>query len=190
MKNENMKVVIVEPGKAAYVAEIKSDLDGMQKVVGGFIEPIYYLDEPNVVMIGNEEAKLTGLEGNRRFGKAIVAGTFFICGQTEGEDGYIFCSLPDELCDKYVKQFAIPEEITQEEVKNDLGFTVMGFEPDDKMSDTVREQILAIRETGLTNMFDIKTVQSIAFIMDYYELVVYLEEHPNEYVNFILFGEP
>ena len=55
--------------------------------------------------------------------------------------------------------------------------------------DTVREQILAVRETGLTNMFDKNAVQCIAFAMDYYELVTFLEEHPDEYVNFILFGD-
>ena len=57
------------------------------------------------------------------------------------------------------------------------------------MSDKVREQILAVRDTGLTNMFDINTVQRIAFDAGYYELVNYLEEHRKEYVHFILTGE-
>ena len=57
------------------------------------------------------------------------------------------------------------------------------------MSDKVREQILAVRDTGLTNMFDINTVQRIAFDAEYYELVNYLEEHRKEYVHFILTGE-
>ena len=68
-----------------------------------------------------------------------------------------------------------------------MGFTVTTF--GSTMSDTVREQILAVRETGLTNMFDKNAVQCIAFAMDYYELVTFLEEHPDEYVNFILFGD-
>ena len=45
------------------------------------------------------------------------------------------------------------------------------------MTDTVREQILAIRDTGLTNMFDVPTVQRLAYDRGYYELVCYLEEH-------------
>ena len=57
------------------------------------------------------------------------------------------------------------------------------------MSETVKEQILAIRDTGLTNMFDIRMVQRIANDMEFYELVVYLEEHRHEYVHFILTGE-
>ena len=57
------------------------------------------------------------------------------------------------------------------------------------MSETVKTQILAIRDTGLTNMFDLCTVQRLAYNMDYFELVVYLEEHRSEYVQFILTGE-
>ena len=44
------------------------------------------------------------------------------------------------------------------------------------MTETIREQILAIRDTGLTNMFDVRTVQRLAFDQDFYELVCYLEE--------------
>ncbi len=57
------------------------------------------------------------------------------------------------------------------------------------MTDTVREQILAIRDTGLTNMFDVPTVQRLAYDRGYYELVCYLEEHRSEYAHFILTGE-
>mgnify|MGYP003097890504 FL=1 len=53
----------------------------------------------------------------------------------------------------------------------------------------VRDQILAVRDTGLTNMFDVNAVQRIAYEMDCYELVNYLEEHRKEYVRFILTGE-
>ena len=57
------------------------------------------------------------------------------------------------------------------------------------MTETIREQILAIRDTGLTNMFDVRTVQRLAFDRDFYELVCYLEEHRKEYVRFIIFGD-
>ena len=57
------------------------------------------------------------------------------------------------------------------------------------MSETVMKQILAIRNTGLTNMFDVRTVQRIANDRGFYELVVYLEEHRREYAHFILTGE-
>lgn len=57
------------------------------------------------------------------------------------------------------------------------------------MSETVKKQILVIRDTGLTNMFDVHMVERIANDMGFYELVVYLEEHRKEYVHFILTGE-
>lgn len=57
------------------------------------------------------------------------------------------------------------------------------------MDENVREQILAIRDTGLTNMFDVNMVQRLAYERDFYELVIFLEEHRKEYVNFILHGD-
>ncbi len=57
------------------------------------------------------------------------------------------------------------------------------------MTQTIKEQILAIRDTGLTNMFDVNMVQRLAFERDFYELVTYLEDHRKEYVRFILTGE-
>ena len=58
------------------------------------------------------------------------------------------------------------------------------------MTEKIREQILIVRKTGRTNMFDVPTVQNIANAMRFYELVVFLEEHRGEYVHFILTGEP
>jgi hypothetical protein len=57
------------------------------------------------------------------------------------------------------------------------------------MDSKVKKQILAIRKTGLTNMFDTLAVQRIAHEMNFFELVVFLEEHKDEYARFILTGE-
>ena len=57
------------------------------------------------------------------------------------------------------------------------------------MTEKIKEQILAVRDTGLTNMFDTKMVQRIAYEMDFFELVVFLDEHTKEYAHFILTGE-
>lgn len=57
------------------------------------------------------------------------------------------------------------------------------------MNEKVKEQILAVRDTGRTNMFDVTAVQRIAFEMDFYELVNFIEENRKEYVRFILTGE-
>ena len=45
------------------------------------------------------------------------------------------------------------------------------------MNETIKKQILAIRDTGLTNMFDVNTVQWLANERGFYELVVFLDEH-------------
>ena len=57
------------------------------------------------------------------------------------------------------------------------------------MEQKIKEQILAIRDTGLTNMIDIGMVQRLAYERDFYELVLYLEDHRSEYAHFILTGE-
>lgn len=57
------------------------------------------------------------------------------------------------------------------------------------MNETIKKQILAIRDTGLTNMFDVPMVQRLAYERGYYELVCYLEEHRKEYAHFIMTGE-
>ena len=57
------------------------------------------------------------------------------------------------------------------------------------MDEKVREQILAIRDTGLTNMFDVPMVQRLVFDRSFYELVLFLEDHRQEYVKFIMTGE-
>ena len=146
MNEERMKVVMVEPNKPAYITEIGSDLASMQEAVGGLIEPIYFLGD--AIMVGNEEAKLIGLDGNRAntmfavlpqrdgtdavptkatlgSGNNIVAGPFFICSEKMTDNGTVFCSLSDELCEKYVQHFAQPQEISQDEVQRDMGFTLI-----------------------------------------------------------------
>ena len=57
------------------------------------------------------------------------------------------------------------------------------------MDSKIKEQILAIRALGETNMFDIPKVQEIALREGYCELVVYLIENKAEYARFILTGD-
>ena len=57
------------------------------------------------------------------------------------------------------------------------------------MTEKIRAQIMAIRDSGETNMLDIRMVQYIANREGYYELVTYLEEHRKEYWHFIMTGE-
>ncbi len=57
------------------------------------------------------------------------------------------------------------------------------------MNEKIKEQILAIRDSGVTNMFDLPRVQHEAYVRGFYELVLYLEEHKAEYSRFILTGD-
>ena len=57
------------------------------------------------------------------------------------------------------------------------------------MTEKIKEQILAVRDTELTNMFDVNAVQRIANDMGFFELVVYLVEYRREYTHFILTGD-
>ena len=70
-----------------------------------------------------------------------------------------------------------------------LVYGVDSFETLPAMTDKVRDQILAVRATGRTNMFDTSVVQVIADEMHFYELVVFIEEHKDKYAHFILTGE-
>lgn len=106
-----MKVLIVEPHKHPYAAEIDSSLESLRNVIGAdLIQCVYPYDDP-VGLICDEEGKLAGKELNRALSDSdgciydVVAGTFLIAGLTE-ED---FCSLSDDLIDKYSAMFYNPE---------------------------------------------------------------------------------
>ena len=70
--------------------------------------------------MGNEEAKLIGMEGNRYLddGHSVIAGPFFVCGLTEDD----FRGLTEKEVQKYMNKYAEPENISQEEVEADTGF--------------------------------------------------------------------
>lgn len=115
-----MKVLMVEPGKIAYVKEIASDLESMQKAVGGFIT--YYFPFKDSVCIvckanycddnGNTNDVLlnrTIFYGADGQSNVILAGTFFIVGFLEESEEF-FTNLPKHLIEKYEKIFKYPEE--------------------------------------------------------------------------------
>lgn len=57
------------------------------------------------------------------------------------------------------------------------------------MNEKIKKQILAIRDSGVTNMFDVKRVQYEANLKGFHELVLYLEENKAGYSRFILTGD-
>jgi len=57
------------------------------------------------------------------------------------------------------------------------------------MDKLIIEQIIKIRDTGKTNMFDKNVVQYLAEERGLFELSEFIEDHPKEYFEFILRGE-
>ena len=95
------RVVYVEPGKPAVEKRIGTKLEDLQAEVGGLIECIYSHNDGTII-VANDEAKLIGMEGNRRLGNgSIIAGPFPdpVIYPTETENGgnsfeTLFCIRP------------------------------------------------------------------------------------------------
>lgn len=110
--SRNIKVILLEPNKLARVSEIDSSLSGMQKIVGGLIEPVYCFEDP-VCIVVNEEGKLLGLDINRGIFDQnktlldVIMGTAFICDCS----GERFDSLSDEMISKYLDLFKYPDAV-------------------------------------------------------------------------------
>lgn len=104
-----MRVLLVEPGKAARPVEMKNDLHEMQQMVGGPIQALYPWEEP-VAIVCNDEEKNMGLPLNRVLENYdIIAGAFFVCG-IQGEN---FSSLTEKQMQKYQQMFLSPEKFIQ-----------------------------------------------------------------------------
>lgn len=101
---EKIKVVIVEQGKPARIAQIEYTLENMQEIVGGYITTSYPFNDRVAVVCDDEGAYKYPL--NRALNKYKAwFGTFFICGLTEEDFG----SLTDEQAQKYQQMFKKPE---------------------------------------------------------------------------------
>lgn len=79
MKNNFIRVIIVEASKEPYILKIKNTLEEKQKIVDGLIKFVEL--EHNVDLIFNEESKDLNLDFNRVIKDDIICGTFIIAGQ-------------------------------------------------------------------------------------------------------------
>ena len=124
-----MDVLLVKPGMYPQAVQIGSELEDLQKAVGGDIEAVYPFNE-EVALVVNDEGKINGSELNRALrddnGQIydIIAGDFLVVGLGE-ED---FASLSPELMEQFEKEFHQPEMFVR------MGRSVMAFPlPDDKV---------------------------------------------------------
>lgn len=91
-KQDKLKVVFKEVGKDPVVMEIENTLEAKQKLVDGLIEIVPYKE--NLLLICNEEGKITNLKPNLQFDYDYIAGNCFVVG-----DDYVnsdFKSVTDE----------------------------------------------------------------------------------------------
>ena len=123
-----LRTLMILPGQKPIETRVEDFLESWQKAVSlrgeDSMMEVTYPFEDNAVVVGNEEAKLIGMQGNRRFGDSIYAGPLYIVN----DDGYGgFCDLSNRQIEKYSKMFETPEEITADEVQGDVGFRIIGF---------------------------------------------------------------
>ena len=129
-RSDMLKILIVEPGKEPYEAEIRDELEAKQSVVGGLIEPVYFAEKDNVLIYCDEEFLLKSCEPNRKVGDIIIHGTFMVVGNGENEyDEGIEVSLTDEQVKEYSAMFRYPliyltnEEAAEMQEEPDEGIT-------------------------------------------------------------------
>lgn len=104
-----LTVLICEPGKEPYVAEIQDTYKALQSVVGGLIEPIYFEPEDKAVAFCDEEFLFKGYAPNRMVDDCVVQGTFVITGNGRNDEGsFISVSLTDAQIEQFSEQFHYP----------------------------------------------------------------------------------
>lgn len=107
MNDNPMRILVVEPTKDPYVKEIDGSLERMRAIVGGYIQAVEPFEDPNVLLVCNEDGKILGLPENRflrdKDGRPydIVRGTFFLA-QSSGER---LCSLADKHIQTYTRLY-------------------------------------------------------------------------------------
>ncbi len=112
-----IKVLKVAPGEHPMETTLVNELDELQKAVSigasyqGLIEIIKI--EDGVCILCNEEGKLIGLEGNRRIGRDIISGVFYVAG--EDDDGDL-ASLPADMIKKYMLRFWKIESFSEDDI--------------------------------------------------------------------------
>ena len=122
MKEPMIRVLKIEPHKEPQVIHIKNSLESLQKEVDGYLDIVVL--SPTAMMVFNEEGKIIGLEGNRRFNNDVIVGNIIIAGIDDNRDT---CSLSDAELKTYMERFKQPEEISQEEIDSTSTFNIRFF---------------------------------------------------------------
>ena len=107
--DQMLTVLICEPNKEPYQAEIRDCLRAKQSIVGGLIEPVYFTEKDNVLAFCDEEFLFKGYAPNRVLGGRLIHGPFFIVGDAYNDEGEkIEVSLSAEQLAKFASDFCYP----------------------------------------------------------------------------------
>lgn len=85
-ETKKLKVIFKEVGKDPVVMEIDDTLEAKQKLVGGLIEIVPYKDD--LLLVCNEEGKITNSKPNLQFDYDYIAGNCFIVGDDYENSGF------------------------------------------------------------------------------------------------------
>lgn len=113
-ETKKLKVIFKEVGKDPVVMEIDDTLEAKQKLVGGLIEIVPYKDD--LLLVCNEEGKITNLKPNLQFDYDYIAGNCFIVGDDYENSG--FKSLEDSQIED-IKKDLEDRTIVVEELEED-----------------------------------------------------------------------
>ena len=113
-----IEVIMVEPMQPPKLITMEDSLEAMQNAVGGGIEEYMPFAE-EVAIVCNRDSKMCGMELNRAIYNEeghmmdVIAGPFFLAyAPVESEN---FLSMPENLKEKYMKKFKLPELFVQTE---------------------------------------------------------------------------
>lgn len=122
---ESCKMLVVPPGNTPYDAYVYDSLEALQGMVDGCIECTYPFED-NAFIIGNDEARINGMQGNRRINGNIYAGTILVAAD-DGIGGTK--DLTDEQVKEYAGKLWQPEDISPAEVA-DVHYSYQTFNSD------------------------------------------------------------
>lgn len=119
-ENKKLRIIYKEVGKDPTIIEIDDTLEAKQKLVGGLIEVVPYKD--NLLLICNEEGKITNLKPNLKFDYDYIAGNCFVVGDDYENAGFksIADNQIEDICKDLKERTIILEEIQEVEETEEM----------------------------------------------------------------------
>ncbi len=99
-----IKALVKDPGKEPEIVEVENSLEGLQELVGGFIEVVTKIPG-QLVMLVDEEGKMKSLPVNfmdYQLDDFIVGRAVFL-----GEDGEEFTDVPEDLAQDMIETMPV-----------------------------------------------------------------------------------